>query len=84
MKFANKQIQNKRPKTNRKRNSQIGRMVDRELLPPLRVDGGGVQGGVVAHRVLPFAVEVVGHHVDEVQIPVGGTGLDGRSGKGAK
>ena len=46
-------------------------MVDRELLPPFAVLGWGVHRGVVADCVLPFAVEIVGHDVDEVEVPEG-------------
>ena len=43
---------------------------DRQLLPPLRVRTGRIQGRVVARLLLPLAVEVVGHQVDKVQ-PLG-------------
>ena len=38
----------------------------RQLLPPVRLRGEGVEGGVVARLGLPLAVEIVGHDGDEV------------------
>ena len=34
------------------------------------VVGGGIKGGAVAHLVVPFPVQVIGHHTDEIQVPV--------------
>ena len=47
-------------------------MVNGELSAPLGVDGGRVERRVVANGVLPLAVEVVRHHVDEVEVSEGG------------
>lgn len=49
-------------------NPQMGGMVDRQLLPPFRVRGGRIQRSIVAGLSLPFAVEIIGHDVDEVQV----------------
>jgi len=32
------------------------------------VVGGGIKGGAVAHLVVPFPVQVIGHHTHEIQI----------------
>ena len=32
------------------------------------VVGGGIKGGAVAHLVVPFPVQVIGHHIDEIQV----------------
>lgn len=53
---------------------QLGGVVHRQLLLPLAVAAGGVERRVVAGLALPLTVEVVGHHVDKVQ--VGGHGGD--------
>ena len=47
---------------------EVGGVVDRQLLAPFRVGRRGVERGVVTGLSLPFAVEVVGHDVDEVQV----------------
>ena len=47
---------------------QVGGVVDGQLFAPLRVGRRGEERSVVTHRVLPLAVEIVGHHVDKVQV----------------
>ena len=34
------------------------------------VVGGGIKGGAVAHLVVPFPVQVIGHHTHEIQVSV--------------
>ena len=34
------------------------------------VVGGGKKRGAVAHLFVPFPVQVIGHHTDEIQVPV--------------
>jgi len=46
----------------------VGGVLHTQLLAPLGVGRGCVQGRVVARLALPLAVEVVRHQVDEVQI----------------
>ena len=54
-----------------KSDPHFGGMRDAELLAPLGVGRRGKERRIVAGLLFPFAVEIVRHQVDEIQITTG-------------